>query len=133
LSAYSDFRLASDLEEVAGMLIDSARLWASPDFPRMNAPGTATALNAAASELRDRAKQLRIEPTTFTRIVSREQEDAARHEAMRFMLDFRDTCADRRPGLRETLRAARDAHVYPEWLVREARLSVFGPDPEEAE
>jgi hypothetical protein len=133
MSAYSDLRLAEQYELVAGMLIDSATLWTSPDFPNMNAPDTAAALNASARALREQAKQLRVEPRTFGRITSREQEDRARSEALSWMLTFRDVCADRRPGLRETLRAAADAHVYPERCVREARISVFGPDPAEEE
>lgn len=128
MSAYSDFKLAEQYEEVAGMLIDNARLWDAPGT--MNAPATASALNAAARELRARAKELRTEPRTFSRITTREGETAARHEAMKFMLDFKASCADRTPGVRETMRAADDAKLGPVWLIKETRLQVW-PDAQD--
>jgi hypothetical protein len=128
MSVYADLKLAEQYELVAGMLIDSATLWASPDFPNMNAPDTAAALNASARALRDLAKQLKTEPRTFIRIVNRADEETAKHEAMRFMLDFKGACAGRVPGVNETLRAAAAARVGPEKIVRATRLSVFDLD-----
>jgi hypothetical protein len=76
--------------------------------------------------LRERAKELRDgAQDTRTNITTRQQEDAAKSEVHRWFQEFVDANPGRKPGLRETIRAADKVRLGPERLIKQAYYNMF--------